>query len=81
MPVFEDARDHGSKEAQHNEIPGNAQEHRQPPIHLMENEADDRHQEDGWNEQESSEGKVDFEPMSQPSIWANPVFDAQDEIP
>jgi hypothetical protein len=66
VSVLESTRDYEDEEA---ELPNDVQEHGEPTVHFMENKADDRHQEDGWNKQESSEANIQLQPLPQPSIW------------
>ena len=46
----------------------------------MQNEANDRHQKDGWNDEERSESEIDFEPPAKVSTWRQPIFGAQNEM-
>ena len=81
VPVLDDAHDHEGEDAQNNELPGDAQKYREPPVRLMQNEADDGHQENDWDEQPDAEEQIDFQPPAKPSIRREPMFGAEDEMP
>ena len=80
LPVFNNTHDHEDEDAQDHELQNDAQQRGQPSVHPMQNEADDGHQENGWNKQERNEAEVEFRPLPQTSAWANPILHAQDEM-
>lgn len=62
------------------ELAHDAREHRKPSAHLPEDEAHDRHDEDGRDDEPSTEQKNTSKPFTEVSVRTNPMLNAEDGV-